>query len=420
MRIAGDVRVLGISDDSTLRASLLDTWFSEPPARVLARKAEIRILPSGERIQLRTERGPAEFMVVLARERNGAFPASAQGSWILYRRLSDGAPTRVRIFPRTDPYMYAQLRSDANGRAVLDAVAYGGYLIRSAVLPVDFERVLDLSLERIFSLAGNAFPFRYFEPRVDGYADARVLSEAIRSRLGELVYEDDAAVDEDGANVPIAGTRSLALSLEGKIGLNCSGFAKWVIDGILRPLTGRRLSIEALKKPPLPRGSSFSEPFDARRDPYFGLDWTRNLAAEAGLVLRGARGADPAEYEVRTSPIVSLRVSGGDGATAAIYPGYLKDAGFPMEGLKPILYAQAIDAPAWFYLASVNEDRGTGPVLRQHFHVAVLIPQFDENGVFGVAVFESAEETSLDAFVARYPGRLVNLTRVPLETRFQP
>ncbi|OHE68479.1 MAG: hypothetical protein A2Z99_11630 [Treponema sp. GWB1_62_6] len=415
---AADVDVMNILDDSTLRASIAATWFSEPLARVLARRAEIRVLPSGERVQVRVEKGPAEFMVILAREKEGAFPVHAQGSWVLYRRISDGAPTRVRIFPRSDPYMYVQLRSEAGGRAVLDAVAYGGYLVRSVMLPVEFPKVLEMPLERILAYAGDAFPRRYFEPHVQDYADARSLSAAVRGRLGELVYADDAAIDEAGINVPIADRP--AMGYGDKIGLNCSGFAKWVVDGILRPLTGRRLSIDALKKPPLERGSSFSEPFDADRDPYFGLDWTRNLAASAGSVLRGARGADPAEYEVRSSPIVSLRVSGGDGGTSSTYPGYLKDAGFPLDGLKAILYALAVDDPSWFYLASINEDRGSEPVLRQHFHVAVLIPQFEENGLFRIAVFESTVETDFDAFAARYPGRLANLTRIPVETRFEP
>jgi hypothetical protein len=58
--------------------------------------------------------------------------------------------------------------------------------------------------------------------------------------------------------------------------------------------------------------------------------------------------------------------------------------------------------------------------MRQYFHIAALIPYFDEYGVFRVAVFESAAETSFRAFRSRYPGHYANLVRVPFETAFEP
>jgi hypothetical protein len=58
--------------------------------------------------------------------------------------------------------------------------------------------------------------------------------------------------------------------------------------------------------------------------------------------------------------------------------------------------------------------------MRQHFHVAVLVPYFNENGNFQVALFESAEETSFSRFKNRYPGHCVNLVRIPVEGNFDP
>jgi hypothetical protein len=59
--------------------------------------------------------------------------------------------------------------------------------------------------------------------------------------------------------------------------------------------------------------------------------------------------------------------------------------------------------------------------MRQYFHIAALIPYFNEYGFFQVAVFESAAETSINAFRNRYaPGHYVNLVRIPLETAFDP
>jgi hypothetical protein len=60
------------------------------------------------------------------------------------------------------------------------------------------------------------------------------------------------------------------------------------------------------------------------------------------------------------------------------------------------------------------------PRTRQHFHVAVLVPYFNEYGNFQVAVFESAEETRFSNFRTRYPGHNINLVRLPVEGSFDP
>ena len=84
-----DVPTRLISDDSALRISLMDTWFTEPPQRTLNRKAELYKLSGGDHIEIRTEAGKDEIMVILARGRNGNYRGYTQGSWILNRSLND-------------------------------------------------------------------------------------------------------------------------------------------------------------------------------------------------------------------------------------------------------------------------------------------------------------------------------------------
>ncbi len=399
-----------------MRVELDATIFRLAPRQALALKPERRILLDGNKVEIRVEQGNGEFMTVLAREGDGTFPSWSQGTWVLYRSLSDGSRTRIRFFPRSDPFCYIQFRPDGQDRTLLDAVAYEGYVVRSMILPLSLDRVVIESMNRVLMPVMETFPRRYFEPRPEYYADIRALSGAIRSRLGSLAYADDGALDENGLPVYIkSGSRQT-----GSIGLNCSGFAKWVVDGTLKPLTGKRLPITPLKQPPLPRGNTFSEPWESLRDPYFGLDWTRNLAAEAGRVFRGERGADPKEYEVRRTAIAALRTAGGNGTTSRSYPGYIEDTGFEIKGLKAILYTLSIDEPGTMYLASVNNEMGDAPRLRQHYHVAVLLPQFDEEGRFSISVFESAVESKFDSFIKRYPGHAVHLTRIPVESGFDP
>jgi hypothetical protein len=298
----------------------------------------------------------------------------------------------------------------------MDVVLYNGYIIRSLPLPVPFERLLVLPVEQALNLVQDKFPRRYFEPQIDMYRDLRTFIGAVRERLPELRFRDDGAIDETGRYVFI---NTLEAQDQGE-GLNCSGFAKWVVDGILRPITGERLPIPPLKAPFGNRGSSFTEPYEQLRDPFFGLDWTRNLASSAEAVLRSAGFGVLEEIEVQKSGIASVILRDGAGSSIRPYPGFLRNAGFGFEGLHPLLYTLAIDEPGRIYLASVNNEIGPAPRMRQHFHIAVLVPYFNESGNFQVAVFESAEETSFNSFKTRYPGHCVNLVRIPVETAFDP
>jgi hypothetical protein len=387
-----------------------------PAKTVLAMKPGLRELADGSRVELRVERGAREFMIVIARAKDGRYPVWAPGGWALYRNLSDGNPTRIRVFPSGDPYCYVQFRPDGVGRIYMDSVVYGGYVARSIVLPLPFDRTIIEPFSALMTLAGPKFPRRYFEPIPENYADIRALTGLIRSRLKELAYVDDGAFDENGLPVYIeTGEKQ-----KGTAGVNCSGFVKWLADGLLRPLGIGRLSIDELKKPPVLRGHSFSEPFEDLRDPYFGLDWTRNLAASVGRAYYGERGADPLEYEVQSSPFAAVRIPGGDGSSAKAYPKEMKDSGFTLEGLKAALYTFAIDEPGRLYFGSINHDVGAEVRLRQHFHVASFLPQFDESGRFSVVVFESGVESGFDEFVARYKGSLIHLVRLPAEKSFDP
>jgi hypothetical protein len=412
-----DMPINRIPDDSSLRISLKDSWFTEVPSTVLNKRRLLRNLPGGGRVEVRTEASGDEFMIILARDINGDFPGWVQGSWVLTRRKDNGSPVQIRVFPRSDFNTYIQFRPFSADKCVMDVVIYDAYIVDSLPLPVPFERLYVLPLTEILDLANGKFPRRYFEPQEDSYRDVRSFIGNLRERVPELSFRDDGALDENGQYVFI---NTLAPQ-DGEAGLNCSGFAKWVVDGILRPLTGERLPIAPLKAPFGERGSGFTAPYEALRDPFFGLDWTRNLGSLAGRALRAPTFGSLTEIEVRNAPFSSVIRREKKSSSVRSYPGYLPDAGFNIEGLHPLLYTLAIDEPGRIYLASVNAEMDPAPRIRQHFHVAVLIPYFNEFGNFRVTVFESAEETLFSHFKTRYPNYYyVNLIRIPIEPVFNP
>ena len=414
-----DVSTRHISDDSALRMSLMDTWFTEPPRRTLDRKPELFRLSGGDQIEVRSEAGRDEVMVILARGRNGRYRGYIQGSWILNRNLSDGRPNRIRIFLRSDPYTYIQFRPLGDDRSQMDMVLYEGMVIQSLPLAIPFQRLLVERTEDVLKSLEEKFPRRYFDPPLDSYRDVRSLVASVRKELPALSFVDDGAIDENG-NYVFINTLLPQNSDSSPGGLNCSGFVKWLVDGLLKPVTGSRLAIPPLKEPAGDRGSAFTEPFEASRDPFFGLDWTRNLALKAISVLRSPSYKTLHEIEVRDDKTATVIIRKEGQSSQRPYQGYLLNAGFGIEGLHSLLYTLAIDEPGCLYLAAVNAEMGRNPRIRQYFHVAALVPYFTEQGAFQVAVFESAAETSFTAFKNRYPLHSVNLVRIPIEAAFDP
>jgi hypothetical protein len=329
------------------------------------------------------------------------------------------------VFLRSDPYTYVQFRPLSADKCQMDVVVYDAYIQRSLPLPVPLERLYTMPVEEVLRLAGEKFPRRYFEPDPADYRDVRNFILQVRNRLPELTFVDDGAIDENGNYVYIDTLESQ----DQPGGLNCSGFAKWVVDGLLRPFTGERLPIVPLKEPFGQRGSSFTEPWETIRDPFFGLDWTRQLASRAMAALRSPAYGGLDEIEVQRQPFSQVIVREQNASAIRSYPGFLKDAGYGFEGLHPLLYTLAIDEPGRVYLASVNTETGPPvtpdnlrgrPRMRQFFHLAVLVPFFNEYGTFQVVVFESAGETSFTHFKTRYPSHAVNLVRIPVEPSFDP
>ena len=442
-----DTSLAKIVDDSALRTSVKDSWLLESPGRVLDRPRALHNLNGGGRVELRTEAAGDEFMVIFARELNGAdsstglFPGWAQGSWILTRRRDTGAITRIRVFLRSDPNTYIQFRPLSADKCQMDAVLYDAYVVRSLPLPATLERLCVMPLAELLNLAGDKFPRRYYEPDPADYRDKRQFIAKVQEQLPRLRFADDGAINQAGRYVYINDGQEQ----RGQPGLNCSGFAKWLIDGILRPVTGERLTIPPLKEPFGQRGSSSTDIWEASHDPFFGLDWIRNLASRAGTTLRSPAFGSLDEIEVRSEPFSQLTLRSKNLTIIYSYPGFLDNAGYGVEGLIPLLYTLAIDEPNRFYLAAVNNEGGEAvteanprgqPRMRKFFHVAAFVPYFNENGAFRVAVFESAEETSIAAFRNRYPlvekrdddgelrlypnGHYISLVRVPVETVFDP
>jgi hypothetical protein len=104
----------------------------------------------------------------------------------------------------------------------------------------------------------------------------------------------------------------------------------------------------------------------------------------------------------------------------AEYLEYREDVGYPVEDLELLLFLETAANPGNFYIGSLNREYGTDPVLRQHFHLVVMIPYFTPAGAIRVAVFDRNREATLKGTIERYADAYIHLVRMPLGEKFLP
>jgi len=406
-------------DNADARAYLEQTIFA-PTDEVLA--AESRILSvSDDAHRVRFEVAKDEnacYLLFLndypnAPSGEDQFPIAGRGNYVVKRRLTDGAFLQVKVFLQNDPDYYLRIFPEGGevldagashaGRSFVDVYLAGTRVYRGVVLPISFGQVLTESLQRVIDLTADSIDWGLLLPdsKSAAFNDERFMIAAIRKALPTLPDAEDGAMDQNGRLVRIS---SLAPP-ENLPGFNCSGFAKWVADGLYKPATGHFLSINALSaKHPELRGNRWSRQVEDARDPYFGLDWTRNIAAALMALDRPGETISPTAADVRDVP----------------FQQYVENVGYPIFELKEVLYLLAASNPGNFYLGSVNREFGTDPVLRQHTHVVVLFPYLLDDGEFRVVVFERNIETSTESLLKRYPNDYIHLVRIRASSAYVP
>ncbi len=351
----------------------------------------------GSRVQFRTERSESALYTLFLNQQEKDFPIDSSGSWIIKRSTEDGGFLQAKVYFRSDPGCFVRLFPQGS-RTLMEVFLYGVPVVRRAQLPVSFSSLLTSPFARVVELSRPLVRWELLLWRGEPGADRHQgeVSERIRSALGSLRLADDGALDEEGRYVRIAdGSRQGTAG-----GLNCSGFAKWVVDGFYGPLSGGRLlDVGQLKRRHLElRGNRWSAGYEQDRDPYFGLDWVRNLASALGRAY-----GDPADGP-EASDLRRLE-----------YLEYREDVGYPVEELELALFLAAAREPGDFYLGSLNREMAGlpgQPVLRQHYHLAVFLPYFTASGEFRVAVFDLARESSLPDIRRRFAGHFIHLQRL--------
>ncbi len=376
---------------------------------------------SGRRVHFDIQRKKDFYFILFTNELNNSFPVFSAGSVIIKRSIKDGSFLQIKMFIRNDPGCFIRifpLYKDlivGNGsnnsiselqRSSMDVYLYGKLLYENIILPCSFDTALTISFSKIVEMTGDSVEWELLLPEKKKNSEnllTKKIAQKIRAEIPGLREAEDGAIDEDGEYVYI---ETLEKQFRDDCGLNCSGFAKWVVDGLFYPIHGKYIEISRLKeKHPDLRGSDWSERYEDQRDPYFGLDWIRNL----GFVMKNtdARSYLQDRDKIDVSGVPFFK--------------YTTNVGYPVRDLKLLFYFLARIEPGYIYIGSVNREVGKKPMLRQYVHVVVFCPYIDENDEIVVDVFErytGVLETNLESLEKRFRNDYIHLVRIRAEGDF--
>ncbi|AHH06574.1 Hypothetical protein BCD_0508 [Borrelia crocidurae DOU] len=276
------------------------------------------------------------------------------------------------------------------------------YLINTLIhkdikLPFKISDIATGSFIEVVRYIDNFIDFELFNPKyLEVYDNVSNMVDNLKSflKISPLMFEvHDGAMNEFGEMVYI----KTGEPQREPIGFNCSGFSKWVADSIYKVKTEKLLKIKDLKVRHIGvRGNGFTKYHEFSRDPFFGLDWTRNIAYKLHNVNVNLDLSKIKEFDVNNIGFLK----------------YIENRGYEIDNLEFILYYLAVKDPGHIYLGSLNTTIDGFPGKIFHKHIVVLFPFIDQNSIFRVSLMEINDETSIKSLKDRYPNSYIHLVKV--------
>lgn len=426
-----------VPDSALVRRDIAKSWLLAAPEEIASRHLHIDADSAGNLFKIRSvylkEKKLLAVVISPIDTEFSNLEKVPQGTWILYRNYETGAPECIKIYPRENPELYLSIRpSSSKNKSFISICLFNTYVRKDISVGIPFENLYYLPLLKLRDITKDMLPWDIFNPPIF-YNGVEAASDTIRERLKTLVYVEDGAFDEFGKPVHLMNGRPQteddivkAIRPDQRLkdvkgGVNCSGFAKWIVDGMIRPIAGQGIFIKSLKTETDVPDTYFTKPYK-ERELHFGLEWIRNLAA-AALSLNVKRTVKPIGSGVDVTiepfalvpPIKQKNVK----EDFASFKGYEKTAGYQTSYLEALLYYLAISEPGHFYLGAVSRtvsqavspEKGSPP-LRQYHHIAAFFPYFDVFGNFHIDVYESGKETSIEQFMSLNADAFTALVRI--------
>ena len=445
----------GIPDSTQVRRQIESSWLTAPLVSIRSKLPEVYANESDMRFQVSLEEDYSSCIVSVIpqtwlevtfigrgepyTERQASYTKGSAGSWALYRSKANSQPQKIEWFFNNNHEVYLILRPAGN-KTYADMVAFGAYLARSVPVGISFESCLTASFQEIYSLTRKSLPWQQVTPDPSQCTLSRLMSSKIRELLPLIDYAKYAAYNENGELYSIRTGKPYDWNLEdntlsewdkeykpavlptesGRLVMDAPGFVKWIVDGMLQPITGHGSRITELVQPTVIFDSLGKKGVQSQKwNLTLNLDWDRNLATEV-LNARSIRS----NYTYKTGGVdVTLEpfvANVSDGGKLQKSVGYVKNVGYRTESLKPLLYVLGVTEPSYFYLGAVRHSSTVSAEDSVFDSSAVFFPYFDANGMFCCTVFQSGKEFTLEQFEAQNPDSYVHLERIRTTENFAP
>ncbi|MGI5089093.1 hypothetical protein HGH47_02615 [Treponema sp. OMZ 805] len=440
-----------IPDSAEIREAIAASWFSAPIEKVIKKAPELHTDSKGNTFTVSgkyAEDSKNVYIIsIIPNLTDYSLPEHnlvPQGTWMLYRRADTGAPLSIKIYPRENPALSVSLRPASqkaySGKSFIDICLFNAYMRKDIAIGVPFETLYHISLLRLKALSQSIIPWDLFNPPRDN-SPVKSMSRIVENLRYRLVRVKDGCFDHDGKPVHISNSQpqtELEITAAMNIdqirsevigGVDSAGFAKWVIDGIIRPIAGQGTVVEALKRETDAPKTHFTRPYLDTENIFFGLDWIRNLGAAAlSLNLKRTVYPDSSGLDVDSCPFaltgaaIPVSTSAKTGSVKQpAFLGYQRYAGYQTSYLLPLLYYFAIVEPDHFYLACISTV-SSATELRTYERIAVFFPYFDGFGAFHLDIYEDGELIPVDEFIEKNKDAYTAMVRVraPEKGLFNP
>ncbi len=415
-----------IPSSASVRATLIDTWFTQDLSDIRAHSSEILQNGVGDTFLVRAEEKNGNMEIIVSPlvlqtltvlnvnledgtleesfsgdENISAFsdrvietwPKEGLGSWILYRDSNTGLSKAVRYYFSNDAGIYVEFVQNKE-KVTANLSIHNALVAYNTPVPLTLDYFYTASIEEVQSVTRNILPWRYTQMYDNTYYDITQMVSITRSNLMSVQQR----------------------ILRGEI--DNLTFLKWLIDGIVEPLTGSLLYDEVLREPTVTVDYSMPQ----RNNTYASYDYVRNLTAAA----LSAGTSVSYDYSTSNAAVIiepfSVFINENNSFERV---SFATNYGYQIEILKPILYVLTVTEPGIFYLAAIREleiAESQGKSSEQYYYneAAAIFTWFDSNGQFQVSVLIDGIEYTLESFLEMYPNTFIYLSRVKATTTFYP
>ena len=425
---AGAQDIIDIPESNELRGRIIESWFEVPVPVLRTKEAEVIQSMDGSYFQVSVEDYGNQCAIVVApgkvekveiysnsgvevTERK-LYLSESPGSWILFKDAKTGEPVKIRYYFDVNTEVFLQFRRSItvpSEKSLADVMVFGEYAAKDVPVGIPLEYFYDMSIDDVLSLIKLVVPWATSSFYSSLYSDTLQMTGVIRENLPRFRLLDDVAYDEMGNLVSIKTGNSVYVpgGYENTLYVSSAGFVKWIVDGLVRPISGSGIILEPLvEQTEKLKTGSVAETKSKEYDTTLALDWTRNLATAMVSIYSGR------DYKYETSG-VQLNSAPFNGA-------YIENAGFKISMLKPIFYYLAVTEPGRFYLGAIRHIVNDGEEFVVYNKCAAFFPAFDRNGKFSVAAFIDGKEMKIEDFMKDYGSDFIQLVRIQSSEQFFP